>query len=421
MNQNILDFGAIADGITLNSTAIQSAIDACAATGGGRVTIPYGTFLSGTIWLKSHVELHLEKGAVLLASPNMDDYNELDAYPQNFSCAASEKWYGKHLIIAHECEDVAITGLGSINGNGDQYFGEPNFYAKSCWIYGLALAKDPVALRPGQLLCFIECKDVVVTDITCFNLTCWCCFLHGCENVTVRAIKVFSPKTYANTDGIDIDCCRYVTVSDCIIDTGDDAIAIRGSNSRLKHPEKVCEYITITNCVLSSASSVFRIGVGTGLIRHVRISNLTVPEGAILFTFMTSFDGHGHVSMEDIHISGVSATHIVSPLYLYTSNEAYIRNVSFENIYVETYIGSELTASLPDTISDITLRNFTCKIVPGHLTEEDYLERDDYIFYAHNVSGLTLDHFKIHVSDEHLRLRKGLMQMDACPDLEIRK
>jgi len=96
MNINILTTGAVADGITLNTESIQKAIDLCAENGGGSVEVPAGTFLTGTIWLKSHVELYLSQGAVLKASSNMDDYNELDAYPQNYSWLP-EEWVGKHL------------------------------------------------------------------------------------------------------------------------------------------------------------------------------------------------------------------------------------------------------------------------------------------------------------------------------------
>ena len=110
MNINILTTGAMADGVTLNTESIQKAIDLCAENGGGRVEVPAGTFVTGTIWLKSHVELYLEQGAVLKASTNMDDYNELDAYPQNYSWLP-EEWVGKHLIITVGQTDVAIAGL----------------------------------------------------------------------------------------------------------------------------------------------------------------------------------------------------------------------------------------------------------------------------------------------------------------------
>ena len=102
----ITDYGAVADGVTLCTQNIQTAIDVCAAAGGGRVTVPAGTFVTGTIWLKSNVELHLSHGAVLKASENLADYNEPDAYEQNFSYPP-EEWVGKHLILAVEVENTS--------------------------------------------------------------------------------------------------------------------------------------------------------------------------------------------------------------------------------------------------------------------------------------------------------------------------
>lgn len=112
---NIRSYGAVPDGKTVCTAAIQSAIDACAANGGGRVTVPAGIYKTGTIWLRSGVELHLEFGSELLASENFDDYNEIEAYPQNLNSPINEQWVGKHLIIALEVENVAITGLGTVN------------------------------------------------------------------------------------------------------------------------------------------------------------------------------------------------------------------------------------------------------------------------------------------------------------------
>ena len=224
MNTNILDFGAISDGITLNTLAIQKAIDKCAEAGGGRVTIPAGIFKSGTIWLRSNVELHLEMGAELLASDNLDDYNELDAYPQNSHRNEFEGWVGKHLIIALNVENCAITGLGTINGNCHAYvypyFGETEL-AKWGWKHGIAELKDKENLRPGQLICFIESKKLRVKDISIIDSPCWSLLFHGCEFVQVNSIRVNNPAWMLNSDGIDIDASRYVTVSDCIILTGD--------------------------------------------------------------------------------------------------------------------------------------------------------------------------------------------------------
>jgi len=271
MNTNILEYGAQSE-MTTCTTAIQAAIDACASTGGGRVTIPAGTYISGTIWLRSHVELHLEHGANLIASTNREDYNALDAYPQNYSWPP-EEWIGQHLILAVEVEDVAITGTGVIDGRGDFFFGDICDYGTAYWMHGVALAKDKEKLRPGQLICFVESKNITVRDVTIQNTPCWACFFHGCEVVTVYGVKVFNPPHFANTDGIDIDACRYVTVSDCIIHTGDDAIAIRCEASRLQNTEICTEYVTITNCIISTCACAIRVGVGVGVIKHVRISS----------------------------------------------------------------------------------------------------------------------------------------------------
>ena len=181
MNVNILDFGAIADGKTLCTTQIQAAIDACAAAGGGTVTIPAGTFISGSIWLRDNIELHLAHASVLKGSDNLDDYNAEDAYEQNFSSRKNEKWLGKHLIIAHECFNVAITGTGTLDGNGDAFLTDPKPYSAYVWNEGCRTARDEEMCRPGQLVAFIECKRVRVENITITNQPAWGCFLHGCR------------------------------------------------------------------------------------------------------------------------------------------------------------------------------------------------------------------------------------------------
>ena len=187
MNTNLLDFGAISDGIALNTKAIQNAINKCAESGGGRVTVPAGVYKTGTIWLKSHVELHLEAGAEFLASDNLDDYNSTDAYEQNYDCL-QEGWVGKHLIIAHEIEDTAITGLGRINGNLHAFVYRIDSSPELVygWCHGRSRLRDEKQPRPGQLICFIECCGVRVSDISIVDSPCWSCFLHGCERVQIH-------------------------------------------------------------------------------------------------------------------------------------------------------------------------------------------------------------------------------------------
>ena len=137
-DHNVKAFGAIGDGITVSTAAIQAAIDVCHENGGGRVTVPSGVFLTGSIFLKSNVELHLSHGAVIKASEDLDDYNDLDAYPQNFGWAP-EEWVGKHLILAIECENVALTGSGVIDGSASAFYEEPYLITGNCWREGNAM------------------------------------------------------------------------------------------------------------------------------------------------------------------------------------------------------------------------------------------------------------------------------------------
>ena len=260
---NVLDFGAVGDGKTVNTAAIQRALDA-----GGVVYLPPGEYLSGTIFLRSNGGLELAPGAVLKGSPDPADYDE-NCCEQN-RVFTSEMVSGAHLVVACEVENVVIRGGGMIHGNREAFFsGEanpknPNKFLRPAW-------------RPGQMLFFCESTGVTVTDVELRESPYWCCFLHGCEQVNIRGVRIWNHVMTPNSDGIDLDCCRYVTVSDCRIDAGDDAITLRGNDKPLKKP-RPCEYVTVTNCVLSSPCQAVRIGVGGGAIRNCMLSNLVIHD-----------------------------------------------------------------------------------------------------------------------------------------------
>lgn len=419
MNVNILDYGAVADGQAVCTKEIQAAIDACAATGGGRVIVPTGSFVSGTIWLKSHVELHLERGARLIASKNRADYNALDAYEQNYGYAP-EEWVGQHFILCVEQEDVAITGYGTIDGSGDEFFEEPKFLKWAYFPHGLSIAKDKVNLRPGQLIVFVESKNILVEHVTITNSPCWCCFLFGCDVVTVKGIKVYNPKHFCNTDGIDIDSCKYVTVSDCIISTGDDAIAVRCASYRLKDKSRTCEYITITNCNLSSSSGAIRFGVGTGAIKHVRVSNLTVEEAGCNFGFMSGWIGSGHCHLEDIHISNVSCANVARPFEIDDTCAAGIENITFENININTRYGGLFIVPQSGTVKDVTFRNFNVTLIEG-AKYLDEIDEKRTILYMEGIDGLCLDRVKVQVEDSVRELWSSDVEIVACKDVEIHR
>lgn len=411
---NIKSYGAVADGVTLNTAAIQAAIDACATAGGGRVVIPAGTYKSGTIWLRSHVELHLEMGATLLASDDMDDYNNIDAFEQNHRVVKSEGWVGKHLLIALEVTDVAVTGLGTIDGNCYAFVDDAPTPFLYKWRFGITSLKDAEALRPGQLACFIECQNIEVTGITIRNSPCWSCYFLGCEFVTVRGIKVFNPMNMLNSDGIDIDTSRFVTVSDCIIVTGDDGITLRCCEQLVKNKDMHCEYITVSNCVIRSSVCGFRIGVGNGSIRHARLSGLTIDKASRMIEISTTFSTDcAHI--EDVNISDVSCTDTDRIVNISARNGGSIRNITIENIR------AEVTAQSPIWCGDGTLENVNLRSIEMYVSEryaemtpQHYAERGGFVLLAHGGRRITLDNVKIHGSFSECR---GIFDCTGCEAL----
>ena len=386
MELNILNCGAVADGKTLNTKYIQEAIDKVHKNGGGKVVVPAGTFLSGTIWLKSHVELHLEKGALLKASENLDDYNAEDAYRQNYGFPP-EGWIGKHFIVAVEETDVSITGGGVIDGSGDSFFGEIEdlYYTGYAFRYGVAFSKKD-SFRPGQTLCIIESRDVTIRDVSIVNSPCWCFFIHGSENVSIHGIRVKNLPYHANTDGIDIDASKNVIVSDCIIDTGDDAIAIRCAGYRIREDLDVCENITITNCVMTARSSGVRISVGRGTIRNVTMSNLVIREASPAINVATAYNGKGKINVENLLISNVIADDVGRPISIRESNSCSIKNVTITSFTARAMCQCFICAEDKGAIRNITLRD-----VNVELFDSDFVRLEGYNLTHRGEYALSLE------------------------------
>ncbi|MDO4630069.1 MAG: glycosyl hydrolase family 28 protein [Planctomycetia bacterium] len=317
---NIIDFGAVGDGVTMNTIAIQKAIDTAHADGGGMVEVPHGTFLSGSIFLKSYVTLHLAQNAVLKASEKPEDYTPVDFCPQN-RAFAGDFVKGSHFIIAVEQKNVKICGEGTINGSGEHFLKDPES--------NRLLPKQKVPWRPGQMVFFCECENVTVEDVLLTNSPYWTSFFHGCVGVRIDGVRIRNRRDAANADGIDIDCCRNVRISNCDIDTCDDCITLRASTEPLK-VKRPCENVVVTNCILSSACQAVRVGVGDGLIRNAVFSNLVIHNTNVGLNFHSSY----------------------SPMSLGTT----IKNIRFQNITMDTETAFHMTyghAASDRTISDV--------------------------------------------------------------------
>ena len=202
---NIIDYGAIGDGKTLSTVAIQAAVDACSANGGGTVFIPAdGVFVSGSVHLHDNVHIVFENGAVLLGSTDMNDFDPYEeiTYPKYQD--RSHSYFHHSLFYAENCNNISFGGVGKID-------------MQSAWeVDDSRRGAKPIALK--------ECKDVLIADLIIRNATDLAVYFAGCENVRVTGLNI-----RAHIDGISPDSCKNVVISDCILNVGDDAIVPKSS------------------------------------------------------------------------------------------------------------------------------------------------------------------------------------------------
>ncbi|WP_435654044.1 glycoside hydrolase family 28 protein [Cellulophaga baltica] len=246
---SVLHYGAKADGITKDTKAVQAAIDACTKNGGGNVIIPAGkTVVIGTIYLKNFVTLYIENGAVLLGSPDIEDYTT-DTHKNTYK---NEPHMDRCLIFARDAKSFAIKGLGTIDANG-----HPKYFTKE-------KGGRPMMMR------FLNCSNIQLKEVTLINPAAWTSAWLYCDQIVVDGIKIIS-RVNNNGDGLDFDGCTNVRVANSSFDTSDDAICLQTSR-----PDKPCKDIVITNCVFTSKWAAMRIGLASrGDFESVTVSNCT--------------------------------------------------------------------------------------------------------------------------------------------------
>jgi polygalacturonase len=281
---NVRDFGAVGDGKTKDTTAIQQAIDRCNVLGGGIVIVPEGNYLTGAIQLRSNVTLHLEQNAVIMGSAELADYAVMQV-----------RWEGKWikgysgLIYAVGAHNIGINGQGKIAGS-DKVGGRPN-------------AENP--LRRPALIEPIDCTGVYFDGFSTEYHIMWSIHLTYCDDVHIKSLHIRS--TGGNGDGIDVDSCRRVIIEGCDIATGDDCISLKSGRGMEGYTLlRTTEDVHISNCTF--ADSIFAcIGIGSetsGGIRNVRIENCKFTAAKTFALYIKSRVGRG-AFVEDITVNNI--------------------------------------------------------------------------------------------------------------------
>jgi len=354
---DIRDYGAIEGGMELATLAFQQAVAACHNAGGGRVTVPQGKWLSGPIQLKSHVNLHLEKGAEILFSEEIDDYLPVTLIQRGgFFC-----YNYSPPVYAYQVENIAITGEGTLNGQGQTWWPWKQNQPGMVRLFEMGKTGVPIeervfgtekdGVRP-PFIQFIDSKNILIEGITLINGPSWNLHPVFCENLVIRGITIISHGS--NNDGIDIDGCKNVLIENCVLDVGDDAICLKsGRDEEAWKIGRPTEKVVVRNSQVKAGHGGFVIGseMSAG-VKDVLVYDCHFV-GTSRGIRMKSRLGRGGV-VENIHIHDITMDSI--------KNEAIILSLRYDGEPIEKDMDyQQLAGSHPPTFRNIHLENVTCK------------------------------------------------------------
>jgi polygalacturonase len=294
---DVTDFGAVGDGNTNCTKQIQSAIDAAASAGGGMVTVPAGRFVTGTLWLRSNIELHLDPGAVIMGSQDENDF------PKFVS-----KWEGPNvkprhaaLFCGENLDNVSLTGRGTVDARGEMWWKQK---------HSGVVRED---LRPFTFR-LIDSRNILISGLTFKNSPMWTLTPLACENVTIENVTIQNPSDSPNTDGINPESCSNVRISNCTIDVGDDCVTLKcGTEDDGRKEHRPTENVTITNCTMMHGHGGVVIGSEmSGSVRNVTISNC-VFVGTDRGLRFKSRRGRGGV-VEDVRANNIIMDGVLCPI-----------------------------------------------------------------------------------------------------------
>lgn len=293
------DFGARADGTTVDTAALQGAVDACSAAGGGRVVLDQGRFLCGSLVLRSGVTLTIRPAATLLGSRNLTDYAN------------------RRLLSATDATNIALDGGGTIDGQGSTFWEQGPPYAGPDW-RGTAQFEYKALARPS-FVHLLRCVGVKVSDVKLVGAPSWTLHLQRCRDVSVDRVTIRNPLHGPNTDGIDVNSCEDVSIDRCDIITGDDGVVLKSTEPGHDHPSR---RISVTNCRIQSACNALKIGTEThDSFEHITFADcqLYAEPGARLLDraiaglAIESVDG---AELSDIQARRLTMDYVRTPLFI---------------------------------------------------------------------------------------------------------
>jgi hypothetical protein len=431
---DVTKHGAKGDSATLNSVAIQKAIDDCNKTGGGKVIFPAGKYLTGTIVLKDNVTLSLQKNAVILGSTDVEDYQNLDPFADGLGTDV-----GWALVVAVDAKNIAIEGEGAIDGQGSKLKAQQ-----------ILTDSRPEGKRWGRrpfLLRIVRCNGVTVKGVTLYYSAAWTSHFFHSTNIQIEKVKILS-RGVAHNDGIDIDGCQHVRIKDCDINSGDDALCFKTTSGKM-----ACSDIVVTGMKLKSSQGAIKMGTESmAPFENIKISNCYIYETNNGGIKLLTVDG---AHLRNVEISNIEMVYVKTPILVRLGSRLSVfrkgqdvqqqtgtlENVVIKNIKAKASDSAQLkppsgiliTGVPGHYITDLRLENIEIDLLGGGTIENSRVEVPEaidkypevktfgptipaYGVWARHVKGLKLNNitFRLKTND----LRPALICEDG-QDIEI--
>ncbi len=387
---SIIAYGAMPDGKTLNTKAIQAAIDAANRDKGGKVIIPKGRFLMGSVEMKSDVHLYLEEGAVLLGSPNPSDYKAMNTEGRPVSPKNDDNSQ-LALLLAHEANNISISGKGIIDGQGRA------LALNIDSLYHAGILTDPnyskKNMRPGEtvrpkLFRFSECNDVKILNLEIKNGACWGLSFELCSNLSIDHIALTN-RAYWNNDGMDITDCHNVRITNCDVNSADDGICLKSY-----YPGHFNDSIYIADCTIRSSASAIKFGTASyGGFKNITIKNIKIFDTFRSAIALESVDGG---VIENININNINAVNTGNAIFIRLGHRdgempGVVKNILIKDVKVQVPFGRpDINYDLCGPEVDFFHNPFPSSIVgiPGHDIENVVLENIEINYPGRASKGM---------------------------------